>query len=71
MLSFAEETTSPPHKTENRGKRRATSEEISNLELLILLKEMRDEMKGRDEQLKEEHRWRDNHLDEENKRREV
>ena len=59
MLSPAEETTSPLLRTKSRGKRRATSEESSNHELLILLKEVRNEMGGRDDQLKEELRWRD------------
>ena len=49
VLFPAEETTSPSLKFESRGKRSATSEESSKHELLILLKEMRDEMRGRDE----------------------
>ena len=49
MLSPIEEKTSPPLRTKSKGKRRATSEESSNHELLILLKEIRDEIRGRDE----------------------
>ena len=68
MLSPAKETTSPPLRIESRGMRRATTEESSNHELLILLKEMSDEMRGRDEQLKDEIRWRDTHFEEELKK---
>ena len=39
-------------------------EERSTNELLSLLKEMKNEIRGRDEKLKEELRWRDNHFDE-------
>ena len=57
-----------PRRTENRGKQRAENEKINNSKLLSLLQEIRDGIKGRDEQLREEVRWRDNHQDEENKK---
>ena len=64
-----EETKTPPIRTESRRKRIATSEESSNRELLILLKEMRDEMRGKDEQLREDLRWRETHFEEELKKK--
>ena len=54
-----EETAAPSVITENRGKQRAKAKESSSSELLVLMKEMREEMRIRDEQLKEEMRWRD------------
>ena len=60
----AEETT-----TKNRGKQRAEAEESSSFELLVLMKEMRKEMRRRDEQLKEELRWRDDNQATKNKKR--
>ena len=47
----AEETAAPLVRTE--------AEESCSSELLVLMKEMREEMKIRDEQLREELRWRD------------
>ena len=50
MLSpTAKETISPPLRIENKGKQRAGAKESSNSKLLSLLKEIREEMKGRDE----------------------
>ena len=61
---------STPAKVEDRGKRRAAVEEISTTELLSLLKEMKEEVRERDEQIREELRWRNIHLDEQLKKRE-
>ena len=49
-----EETSAPPIRTENMGKQRAEAEESSSFELLVLMREMKEEMRIRDEQLKEE-----------------
>ena len=59
-----------PIRAGKRGKRRAKEQESCNIELLSLLKKMREEMKQRDEQLKEEVRWRDTHFEEEMKKKE-
>ena len=48
-LTTTKETITPCIRIESRGNRKATSEESSNHELLILLKDMRDEMRGRDQ----------------------
>ena len=64
-----EEIAAPPIKTENKGKKRAEAEDSSSFELLVLMKEMREEMRIRDEQLREELRWRDENQCVENKRR--
>ena len=50
----AEEATSTQARAEEKGKRRTTSEESSTSKLLILIQEIRDEMRSRDEQLREE-----------------
>ena len=48
MLSpAADEATPAQARAEEKGKRRATSEESSTYELLILIQEIRDEMRGR------------------------
>ena len=60
-----EEATPAQRRGEIRGKERAEEQENNIFELLTLIKEIRDEMRGRDEQLREELRWRDNHQDEE------
>ena len=52
-----------------KGKIRSTSEKSITSELLILMQEMRDKMRGRDEKLMEELRWRGNNQDVENKKR--
>ena len=65
-----EDTATPPIITENRGKQRAKAKEISSSEMLVLMKEMREEMRIRDEQLKEEMRWRDKNQAAKSKRRE-
>ena len=71
MLSLTVEEVAPAHiRAETRGKQRAEEEKIITSKLLILIKELRDEMRGRDEQLKKELRWRDNHLDDQIKKRE-
>ena len=64
-----EEIAAPPIITKSRRNRKATCEERSNHELLILLKYMRDEMRGRDEQLKEGLRWREKHFEKELKKK--
>ena len=51
-------------------KNRATIEASSNSKLLTLLKEMKEEMRKRHEQIREELRWRDNHLEDQIKKRE-
>ena len=48
-----------PVRTENRGKQRAEAEESSRFELLVLIKEKKEEMRIRVEHLREELRWRD------------
>ena len=65
-----EEVTPARLRYEARGKQRVEAEESNNFELLNLMREMRDEMRGRDEHIREELRWRDNHQEEENKKRE-
>ena len=51
MLSPAEDDTvaAVPIKVENRGKQRDEAKESSNSDLLELMKEIREEMRGRDE----------------------
>ena len=44
----------PSMKQRGKGKRKATNEESSNSKLLTLLKEINEEMRERDEQIKEE-----------------
>ena len=70
LCSKVDQGSSTPNRVEERRKQRAKTKENSTSELLLLLKEMREEMRGRDELFKEELRWRDNHLDESNKKRE-
>ena len=71
VLSPTVEEAAPTQvRDETRGKKRAEAEESNTSKLLILMKEMRDGMRGKDEKLKDEIRWRDNHLDEQNKKRE-
>ena len=52
----------------SKGKRRATTEDSSNFELLAMLKDMKEELKERDEKIREELRWRDNYLEDQIKR---
>ena len=56
--SSTEQLFTPKQRSE--GKKRATTEESINSELLAMLKEMNEEIKERDEKIKEELRWRDN-----------
>ena len=51
-------------KQRGKEKKRATTKESSNSELLAMLKEMKEEMKERDEHIRGELRWRDEHLEE-------
>ena len=72
MLSPTIEEAELTHiRAENRGKQRVEVEESINSELLILLKEMKAEIKERDEQNKEELRWRDNHLKDQMMKRDI
>ena len=71
MLSLAaDHGTSTPNRVKEIRKQMVETEESSTSKLLLLLKDMREEMRGKDEQLREELKWRDNHLDEQNKKRE-
>ena len=63
-----EDTVAPPVIIENKGKQRAKSVGSINSKLLVLMKEMREEMRIRDERLKEELRWRDSNQVAENKK---
>ena len=65
-----EEAALAPIRAEEKGKRRVEAKENYNTEMLSLLKEMREELKQRDEQLKEELRWRDTHIEEKLKNKE-
>ena len=65
MLSpTTDEATKAPIRGEERRKRKVEVEERNTAKLLFVLKEMKDEMRERDEHLREVLRWRDNHLDE-------
>ena len=68
--TIAEETTTPLVRTKNRGKQRAEDEETNISELLVLMTELREEMRRRGEQLRDELRWRDENQAVENKKRE-
>ena len=57
-------------KQRSKGKNRATTEDSNNFELLAILKEMKEELKERDEKIKEELRWRDSFLEDQIKKRE-
>ena len=52
----------------SKGKRRPTTEDSSNFELLAMLKDMTEELKERDEKIREKLRWRDNYLEDQIKR---
>ena len=53
-----------------KEKKRATNEESNKSKLLALLKEIKEEIKERDDHIREELRWRDTHLEEQiNKRK--
>ena len=55
---------------EERGKQRAATEESNTSKLLVLLNEMKEKMKERDEKLREELRWRDIHVEEKIRKKE-
>ena len=55
---------STQNKADERGKQRAENDESSHSELLTLMREMKNKMKERDEQLREELRWRDTLMEE-------
>ena len=48
---------------------RATTEDNNNSEFLAMLKDMKEELKERDEKIKEELRWRDKYLEDQIKKR--
>ena len=52
-------------KQRSRGKMRATTEDSNNSELPAMLKEMKEQLKERDEKIREELRWRYNYLEDE------
>ena len=54
LFLTADEVTQVQARAEEKWKIGATSEENSTSELLILMQEIRDEMRGKDEQLREE-----------------
>ena len=56
-------------KKRSKGKMRATTEESSNSELLAMLKDIKEELKERDEKIREELRWRDNFLEDQIKKK--
>ena len=69
MLSHrAEEDTMHAQSKAERGNKTSEEQKSSTSRLFSLLTEMREEMKGRDEQFREELRWRDETLAIENKR---
>ena len=70
VLSPSVEETLPAHNRAERGKRGVEEKEGCTFELFSLLREMRREIKRRDEQFKEELRWRYENLAVENKARE-
>ena len=64
MLSpNTDQGTSTQTRAKERGKQRAGIKESSTSKLLVILKEMKEEMRERDGQLREELRWRDTHLE--------
>ena len=52
-----------------KGKRRATTKDSNTSELLAMLKEMKEELKERDEKIREELRLRDNCLEDQIKKK--
>ena len=62
--------TPAPTRAEGRGKQRAETKKSSAFELLSLLKEMKSEMKERDEQIRDKLKWRDKHLEDQIRKRE-
>ena len=70
MLSpIADQGTPIPTRVEERGKHKATPKESSTSKRLSLLKEIKEEMGERDEQMREELRLRDNHHEDKIKKR--
>ena len=67
-ITKSNQCSSPP--LQKRKQLHLSSKESSSSELLVLMKEMREEMSRRDEQLMEELRWRDDYQVTENKKRE-
>ena len=55
---------------EERGKHRVAMEESSNSNLLVVLKEMKEQMRERDKKMRGELRWIDNHLEDQIKKKE-
>ena len=58
-----DQATPTPARVEERGKQMTETEANNNSELLTLLKEMKEERRERDGQVREELKWRDNHLE--------
>ena len=50
-------------KKRRKRKRRATTKDSSSSKLVAMLKEMKEELKERDENIREELRWKDNYLE--------
>ena len=53
----------PALKQRGKEKKRAPTKDRNKLELLAMLKEMKEEMKESDEKIKEEIRWRDKNME--------
>ena len=53
----------------SKGKKRATTEDSSNSELLAMLTEMKEELKERDGKIREELRLRDKYLEDQIKKK--
>ena len=56
-------------KQRSKGKKRATTEESNNYELLAMINEMKEELKERDEKIREELRWKDNYFEDQIKKK--
>ena len=57
-------------KQRSKGKKRATTNDSNNSELLAMLEEMKEELKERDGKIREELRWIDNYLEDQIKKKE-
>ena len=71
MISPTTDQATPiPARVEERGKQITETEANSNSELLTLLKEIKEERRERDGQVRGELKWRDNHLEDQINKRE-
>ena len=68
LFPIADQATPTPTRAKERGKQRDENEASSHSEMLTLLKEMKEKMRERDEQVREKLRWRDNHLEDQIKK---